>query len=126
MDATPRKRRINRSAPSCVYIIVCGDGDSTFAKVGLSGDPDKRLSSLQTGCPLRIHSMYVSRLPTRYHAMAAEAAIHSKMSRFRTRGEWFILRNEALDTMFSVCEQVVAEHKGSPFERSQQMRLTHF
>jgi hypothetical protein len=88
-----------------------------YAKIGVSSHPKKRLVEIQTGCPLHIQSVYTSEFKSRSRAFAAEASAHSKLSGFRTCGEWFVLRGPALERMFKTVESVISQMRGRHMER---------
>lgn len=71
-----------------VYAVGIENG---LVKIGLANDPAKRLDSLQTGCPDRLHLLAAKRFKTRAEAEAEEKRIHAECSHKRRRGEWFDL-----------------------------------
>lgn len=60
-----------------------------YAKVGISDRPEQRLSSLQTGCPFRMHRAAVIKCLSRKQAREVEAGIHASLAPFMSAGEWF-------------------------------------
>lgn len=69
------------------YIYVIGVQEEPI-KVGKATDTEKRLSSLQVGCPDRLKLFY--RHNVRSHlATAIERAVHADLSEFHRHGEWF-------------------------------------
>jgi len=84
-----------------VYFIQQGYG---AIKIGVSDDPDKRCSDMQTGSSKRLR--VVARIPMedRRQAMNLEKELHAAFSSLRIRGEWFnrrIIRNGKMKKMFS-------------------------
>lgn len=68
-----------------------------FIKVGFShNSPDKRLRSIQTGCPYKVEILIVKE-----GASALEGMLHGHLKEFRVQGEWFIFSPE--------CEKKVYE-----------------
>lgn len=59
------------------YFIVC----EKFVKIGSAKDPQKRMASLQTGCPFQLHLYGVSD--------RNEYWLHDKFSSLKVRNEWF-------------------------------------
>ncbi len=59
-----------------------------FYKIGVSIDPMKRLTQIQTGCPIKCE--YVGYIPST-HPRQTEKEIHEDLAEFRTFGEWFDL-----------------------------------
>ena len=74
-----------------VYIIGCvfPNGIGAPVKVGISRNVDKRLSSLRTSSPQKLHLVAEFFLPSRQLAVLAEGAFHEVMGNYRTNGEWF-------------------------------------
>ena len=59
-----------------------------FYKIGVSIDPMKRLTQIQTGCPIKCE--YVGYIPST-QPRQTEKEIHEDLAEFRTFGEWFDL-----------------------------------
>lgn len=74
----------------CVYIFSCG-GDGP-CKIGVSENPIKRLSSVQTGCPQQLYVSHVFWMP-RAHALKLEklALDIYDYQGHRATGEWINL-----------------------------------
>lgn len=79
----PAKRRSRKTGTGFVYFIAAsGTGN---VKIGFSADdPNKRLRSLQTGCPNELELLY-----SEPGAVADEKAYHALFAHLRVRGEWF-------------------------------------
>jgi hypothetical protein len=76
---------------SYVYII-CTVIDGSYCapvKVGMSENPEGRISTLQTGNPNQLHLYQTFSLPNRDIAEAIESAFHQVCSNRRMVGEWF-------------------------------------
>ena len=58
-------------------------------KIGVSSNPDKRLSTLQTGhsCHLTMEDLLY--FDTKKEALAVEKSLHEEFSAYRKKGEWF-------------------------------------
>jgi hypothetical protein len=69
---------------SFVYLISCGG----FVKVGISGNPQRRLSLMQVCSP---HKMKLLRAWRSDHADIEERNIHRLLEPYHHRGEWFKL-----------------------------------
>lgn len=63
-----------------IYFICDGD----FVKIGISDNPEKRLSHLQTSNPKKLTLLY-----TMDGNETLEKLLHSIFSQYRVRGEWF-------------------------------------
>jgi len=70
------------------YIYLVKAGNTSFYKIGISDNPQKRLAEIQTGCPhkLKLLSYGLSDDP---HTL--EKDFHKRYERYRAAGEWFNL-----------------------------------
>lgn len=75
-----------------VYVIGRRGGP---CKVGVSADPMKRLSSVQTGCAMVVEVWGYCTFPSRFVARQFEREAHRAMSDRRLSGEWFDVEPEA-------------------------------
>lgn len=66
--------------PTFLYFVEAGG----YIKIGIAGRWKKRLSGLQSSCPLPIKRLLVIRA-----TRGMESDIHEKFKEFCTRGEWF-------------------------------------
>lgn len=66
-----------------LYLIYCHDPRSV--KVGISGSPLRRISTLNMGSPTRLYLMFYTRLLGR----VAEGELHRVLEDDRQSGEWF-------------------------------------
>jgi hypothetical protein len=75
----------NYIADGFVYFAVIGEPYITHVKIGYTkGDPEKRVRSLQTGCPFPIKLLgYV------FGNVHREQELHDVMRNERVFGEWF-------------------------------------
>jgi hypothetical protein len=81
-----------------VYVIQITGQD--ICKVGISNNPQGRLSQLLTGSPFEMEMVHMFRIPNREMARELEASFHGFMNKHRTRGEWFALdRKTVLENM---------------------------
>lgn len=62
-----------------------------FVKVGVSINPEKRVSSLQTANPFPIEDYKVVWLSSKKKALTVEKECHKILSDYSIRGEWFKL-----------------------------------
>lgn len=78
-----------------VYLIRAAQ----FYKIGQSVNPEKRLKSIQTGCPIRCS--YLGCIPTPRHIDADhfEKVLHSEFAVCRTYGEWFELSEDHIKSL---------------------------
>lgn len=75
-----------------VYVYLIGNLEYGFVKIGYSNDPNKRLKSLQTGCPFDISILDVFE-----GGPDVEKSLHKRYRRYSTRGEWFKVEGELKD-----------------------------
>jgi hypothetical protein len=69
------------------HLYIMQMGRTGAIKVGRSGDPKRRLSEIQTGCPYEVRILVIAE--GQGHR---ERRLHQEMRRFRLRnqkGEWF-------------------------------------
>lgn len=69
-----------------VYVIGAGD---RYSKIGVSHDPQRRIKSIATGCPLPAVLHYASPPMPVQRARLVEKVVHEALRDFRTAGEWF-------------------------------------
>lgn len=79
---------------TAVYVI--SRGAEGPCKIGLSGDPDRRLAMLQTASPDRLKGEATFWFRTRAAAKRIEAALHDVFEPQRLSGEWFAYRPDML------------------------------
>ena len=106
-----------QTEPVDLYVLTFAHGDKVIAKVGISNNVRRRVESVQVGCPFAISGVYSGRLRSRRAALAAECAAHSRLSRYRTRGEWFSFPLGLVETLFAAVEESLQESKGGQLER---------
>ena len=81
----------NQIIPNTDYLYMIG-ADSDFGhpvKIGVSCDLEKRLYQLNTGSPVKLAIKATLGPFTRKVAYSLEDTIHSKLSEYHIRGEWF-------------------------------------
>jgi hypothetical protein len=62
-----------------------------YVKIGHTVNPEQRLKTLQTGCPLEINIEALLLVYSQDLAQLAETSIHKKLKLNRVKGEWFRL-----------------------------------
>jgi hypothetical protein len=86
LEPTPLRRR-TRSGGTFVYFIAAhGSGK---IKIGCSDDPERRLATLQSGCPVRL-----TIVGTIGGGFEKEKELHDRFAHLRSGGEWFGAANE--------------------------------
>ena len=71
-----------------VYILEC----EGYIKIGTSTRPYQRLSSIQTGCPFKVHMRGLM-----HGGMDTEQLLHSELARHHHQGEWYHLNEESIE-----------------------------
>lgn len=76
-----------------VYVIAdVSSGKFTGpVKVGISGNPTKRLKQIQTSCPFKVEIAYLFACPARDIAETIERSFHDTQRHHLSHGEWFKL-----------------------------------
>ena len=75
-----------------VYIMAAPtEGGITYFKVGISSDVVNRICTVQTGCPLRISTVWAITTFNNGAAQDLEAKLHALLWAYRTNGEWFAM-----------------------------------
>lgn len=109
----PSHRHNGRIRGWYVYLLMFQVGEVIFVKVGQSGDPIKRLSSLLTGCPTDDGVLAVAELPSRLIAGWTESALHRAFRPWRIRGEWFEFRPDERELFNRGWKHAVADFASS-------------
>jgi hypothetical protein len=65
--------------------------DCMHVKIGVTSDPEKRLSTIRTAVPSSIWIQRLIPCTSRHAAFALEKRLHSDFSDSRQGGEWFVL-----------------------------------
>lgn len=94
-----------------VYLLLCQERDLIFAKVGVSGDPIKRLTNLLAGCPLEPGLLAMVELQNRARAFRVETAIHEQLVAWGSRGEWFRFERTDKVAFNTALQMALAEFK---------------
>lgn len=93
-------------------MLFCRDMDGPiYVKVGRSGDPLKRYSSLKTACPIPPVTLAICEVRSTHFSKLVERDLHSALRKWRKRGEWFILRNDEKEEFKSAWQPVMARYR---------------
>lgn len=84
-----------------VYLAIASQ--TRWCKIGMSKQPYKRMSSLQTGSPLEI--TLIHRIFT-FDMVALEKALHDYYAAYSLRGEWFDLPAECIREFPAIANQL--------------------
>ncbi len=80
-----------------VYLIACQD----YFKIGIANNVPNRLAQLYTGNPFDMKVVVVYGFE---NAEAIERSLHQRFRHKRVRGEWFVLSENEIEVLKSVCE----------------------
>ncbi len=84
------------------FIYVIAADDILASKIGIAGDPKRRLCDMQVGSPVRLDLIWTMRADDAFEARKIESEAHKILSRYSTLGEWFQV--ESADCVEAVCE----------------------
>ena len=85
------ERFIQKRTEGFVYILTHPAWPG-YVKIGRACDPEQRLASYQTGCPMRAYRMFEAVYFG--NCQFAEAELHARLHNARVHGEWFALSAE--------------------------------
>lgn len=74
---------------TAMIIYVIGSAADGPLKIGMSANPQARVSELQTGHASRLRVWVTFHATSRQHARAVEKAVHASLRDKRSSGEWF-------------------------------------
>lgn len=80
------------SIPRATHLYAIRAGRTGFVKIGITGDPVRRLKQMQTDCPYKVRYIGCVECPRAYDA---EQWIHKQIQRRHIRGEWFWIWRDA-------------------------------
>lgn len=86
-----------------VYILEHEHG---FVKIGVSNNPVRRVSDLETACPYDIRVLGVIETDEPF---VVESTLHNKYDRKQKKGEWYNLTTEDRAHLLAVCDLSPAE-----------------
>jgi hypothetical protein len=74
-----------------VYVIARQEHDRAVSpiKIGISDNPDKRLSTIRVSCPFPVEYLHSFGPMTRPEALRHENGLHDAYKDNRMQGEWF-------------------------------------
>jgi hypothetical protein len=83
-----------------LYVLIAKAVEGQIvAKVGISGNPWKRMKEVQTGCPFPITEMATVQVPGQPIAKECEKLAHKVFEKCRSSGEWFVFRKDDAEHM---------------------------
>lgn len=71
-----------------VYFIITEEKPKRI-KIGKSGNPEKRIKALQTGCPYKLKLLGSIKCKNNRDSINIEKAAHAFFGDYRVIGEWF-------------------------------------
>lgn len=81
-------------------------------KIGRASDPQRRLSELQVGSPLKLVLIGTIRCQSQRHSAQIERAMHARYRHQLRHGEWFRLSNPQRNEIASIIRKAT-EHANS-------------
>lgn len=96
-----------RNNPCFLYVMTDEMG---FFKIGISSDPEARLSSIQTGNPRNLLLVATWRADNELSAKRMEKRLHLGAGRHRTKGEWFFSRSH--EAVLVYASRVIGRNPG--------------
>lgn len=105
-----------------VYLVACHGPSETYVKIGLTCNLKRRISEIQTGCPLRIAHAFA--IPSEYweEARGLEKLLHMLLRPERLRGEWY----EGSERFFSVLYTVFRRINVGGFSYDELLEMPDF
>jgi len=100
----PRDPRRDVPTGRKLYVFQAGD----CAKIGVSKNPDDRLSQIQTSNAKQVERV---RVWAPEDAYSAEAAIHNKLFDRKQRGEWFDISDRSAHDLADAIELFLTGHE---------------
>ena len=86
----------NKAPRYVIYFMKATDSKNcSYVKIGVSGNVNTRLKTIQASCPLMIEIIKVMEAPPN-DVYAIERQLHNKLSAYRIHGEWFMLTDYVL------------------------------
>ena len=80
---------VKSSSNTCYLYVIESASTGSPLKIGISSNPESRLSELQTGNPYHMTIKVRQEFATRRDARKAEADLHTQCNQYRLQGEWF-------------------------------------
>jgi hypothetical protein len=97
-----QKRTISKSKPCYTYLML--DEATSFYKIGISNTPKFRERTLQGQQP-KVELLAIKKLENREFARNLEMELHLKFQEFRTRGEWFDLKDSQIREIIEILNE---------------------
>lgn len=90
-----------------IYVVQFNAGrGKVFNKIGITADFKRRLGALQTSSPFEIHIKHTINVPSN-KARELEKELHTKLKKFRLKGEWFKEDKEYLAELKECIESIL-------------------
>ena len=107
--------------PQKIYIISCAE--TSFLKIGVANDVNKRLSQLQGGCPFVLSVEYSTKKTKDDIARQVESRAHYILKDSHERGEWFDIELcDAISAIIKAKKQVL--NKRACYTYKPRMKMT--
>jgi hypothetical protein len=105
-----------------VYLVACRGPSETYVKIGQTCNLKRRISEIQTSCPLRIAHAFA--IPSDYweEARGLEKLLHMLLKPERLRGEWY----EGSERLFSLLDVVLRHINAGGFSFDELLEMPDF
>lgn len=84
-----------------MFVYIIGNAEQNIFKLGMAGDPFKRLSSIQTGNPYKLSIICKICVQNKNAAALIERLGHKELSKYEGVGEWFMNVPDYLSAQFA-------------------------
>ncbi len=84
-----------------MFVYIIGNAEQNIFKLGMAGDPFKRLSSIQTGNPYKLSLICKICVQNKNAAALIERLGHKELSQYEGVGEWFMNVPDDLSAQFA-------------------------
>lgn len=105
-----------------VYLIACKGAAETYVKIGLTSNIQRRLSNIQTGCPLPITNAFIVRSEHREEVVGLERLLHMLLRSVRLRAEWY----EGTASFFDELDAVLSKINAGSFSHEELLEKPDF
>lgn len=105
-----------------VYLVACHGPSETYVKIGLTCNLKRRISAIQTGCPLRIAHAFA--IPSEHceEARGLEKLLHMLLRPEKLQGEWY----KGSEGFFSVLDAVLRRINAGGFSYDELLEMPDF
>lgn len=96
-----------------VYLFLSAMPGGTYAKVGMTNNPDRRAVEFRTASPFKQHQHWICQCPDREVSRRLELAILHTFRANKVRGEWVRVDPKKIENFVAACT-AIARKEVSP------------